>query len=873
MTRTMALSAGTKLGGYEIQSSLGAGGMGEVYRALDSRLKRSVAIKVLPADFSNDSERLARFEREAQVLASLNHPNIATIYGVEESSGVRALVMELVEGQTLAERLRRGRLPADEVLALARQLVDALATAHEKGIVHRDLKPGNLQVTPSGTLKVLDFGLAKAVEKSAPESDLNSSPTLTAMTQGPVILGTAAYMSPEQARGQPVDQRTDTWSFGCVLFEMLSGRRPFSGDTSTDILAGIIRSSVDWNALPADTPRSWRRLLQRCLEKDPRRRLQSIADARFDLEESASEEPRSAAPGRSRFWWTGWAAAAALAVAGLALFFISGRTQGPPLRKVELAVDGFSPGISRLPILSPDGRRLAYYAAGHLWIRELDQLAAHQVPDADDSRAYFWSPDGSQFAYGESKKLWKISVLGGQRVLICDIPDNGELLSGAWSSMGNIALSVWRNSTYEVPSSGGIAKLLIPVNPKEEVDFHNLSYLPDGKTLLFLVHAADNGPSKASTLSKGRREVILSEPPNGFLGDPVFSSSGHLLYTVGSSFDFSIWAVPFSISSLRLTGEPFVVAARAQMPSVSNDGSLVYVPNQPKLGQLVWVGANGTVERQLGNGQDEMGGPALSPDERWAAVSSLDNNAGELWIYDLANGGSHHRLTFTEGSAEAREPVWSPKGDKIAYTRAPFQGIETSIRLINLDGTGDQQIVARGYGGSFTPDGKTFVYVVDTKGKDSLWYVTLGSGEAPQPLRSATGSESNPKLAPNGRYVAYTSDESGRDEVYVVPFPPGSGKWQVSTSGGQAPRWSPSGDELFFAAKDGLMRIHVSYIPSFSLTAPQKVVGNDVFDLDGAYSVARDGMHILAIRDADPQKSRGVPIVLVQNWYTEFRRK
>ena len=870
----MALTSGTKLGPYEIQSPLGIGGMGEVYRALDSRLKRSVAIKLLPADFSQDPERLARFEREAQVLASLNHSNIAAIFGVEESSGVRALVMELVEGQTLAERLHRGCLPADEVRALARQLVDALAAAHEKGIVHRDLKPGNIQVTTSGTLKVLDFGLAKAVEKAAPESDLNSSPTLTAMTLGAMILGTAAYMSPEQARGQPVDQRTDIWSFGCVLFEMLAGRRPFSGDTSTDILAGIIRSGVEWNLLPGDTPRSLRRLLQRCLEKDQRRRLQDIADARFDLEESAGDEPQSsAAPARSRFWWAGWAVAAALAVAGLALFFITDRTQGPPLRKMELIVDGFSPDIFNVPVLSPDGRRVAYHAAGHLWIRELDQLTAHQVPDGDDSRAYFWSPDSAQLAFGESKKLWKVSTQGGQRALICDVPDTGELLSGAWGSTGNIALSVWRRSVYEVPATGGIAKLLMPVNPKEEVDFHNLSYLPDGRTLLFMVHAVEDSPGSISVLSGGVRKQILEESPYDELSDPVYSPTGHLLYTVGTDFDFSIWAAPFSPATSRLAGDPFVVAARAGLASVANDGSLLYVPHRPNLRQLVWLGSNGTVERQIGEGQDQLDRPALSPDERWAVVSSLDNNAADLWIFDLTNGGAHHRLTFGERGAGAEWPVWSPKGDKIAYTSVPFRGIATSIRMINLDGTGDQQLLASGYGGSFSPDGQTFAYAVDTKGRGSLWYVTLGSGESPKPLRQATGSESNPKFAPNGRYVAYTSDESGRDEIYVVPFPPDSGKWQISTSGGKTPLWSPSGDELFFVAKDGLMRVHVSYSPSFSLTAPLQVVPDDVADLKGGYSVARDGKHILATRDPDPKKSGSAPVVWVQNWYSEFRKK
>jgi serine/threonine protein kinase/dipeptidyl aminopeptidase/acylaminoacyl peptidase len=868
----MALTTGTKLGPYEIQLPLGVGGMGEVYRASDPRLKRSVAIKILPSDVSSDPERLARFQREAQVLASLNHPNVASIYGVEESDGIRALVMELVEGQTLSERLRKGPVPFDEFASLAKQLVEALDAAHEKGIVHRDLKPANIKITPLGTLKVLDFGLAKAVDKTSPETDPNSSPTLTAITQGPTILGTAAYMSPEQARGRFVDQRTDIWSFGCVLFEMLAGQRPFSGDTVTDILASIIRSDAEWSSLPADTSRPLRRLLRRCLEKDPRRRLQNIGDARFELEDAERDEPEPAAsvPARSRFLWIGWATATVLALAVLRLGFVLGRVPELPLLKIEIIVPAFNPDFIKFPVISPDGQRIAYYAGGHLWIRELNQFTARQLPDADDTWAFFWSPNGAHLGYGARKKLWKVAAQGGPSTAICDVPDTGEVLSGAWGTKGTIALSVWRGSVYEVPATGGVAKLLMPVNGTE-VDFHNLSYLPDGKTLLFKVHAGGNEPGSVSALSGRSRKVILEQPQHGILTAPIYSPSGHLLYTRGTGMDYSIWAVPFSTSSLGITGEPFVVAATATFPTVADDGTLLYVPNRPKLRQLVWAGHTGNVEAQIGSGQDLLEAPSLSPDGHRAAVSTEDNNAIEIWIYDLSNG-AHHRLTFSDRGTAAVLPVWSPAGDKIAFSAS--RNANASIRVIGVDGSGNKQIVAGGTAGSFTPDGKAIAYTSQSaKGKADLWYVNLDGSGAPVSLLNSDANESSPQIAPNGRFVVYVSDESGRDEVYVRPFPTGDGKWQVSTAGGSMPHWSARGSELLFVHEDELMGVEVAYTPSFTLSSPHKLFSTKVIDLQSGYAVARDGQHFLAVQEVDPKKSGGGPMVLVQNWYSEFKKK
>ncbi len=843
--------------------------MGEVYRAIDPRLKRSVAIKILPPEVSRDPERLGRFQREAQVLASLNHPNIAAIYGVEEWDGVPALVMELVEGQTLAERLLKGPLPGEEIVAIAKELVEALGAAHEKGIVHRDLKPANIKIKPEGEVKVLDFGLAKAVVNVAPDSDPNSSPTLTAMTQGPAILGTAAYMSPEQARGRSVDQRTDVWSFGCVLFEMLAGRRPFAGDTATDILAGIIRSEPDWSLLPKNTAQPLRRLLRQCLEKDPRQRLQNIRDGRFELQESQQSEV-TVAPGpstRHRFLWTGWAVAIVLAPAVLLLGFALHRAARPPLRKFEVIVAGLNPGLVRVPEISPDGRRIAYYAGGHLWVRELDQLIPGQVSAADDSDAYFWSPDSAYLAFGEKKKLWKIPAHGGTREVICDVPDTGVVLSGAWSTNGSIALSVWRSSVYQVPATGGVAKLLLPVS-SDEVDFHNLSYLPDGKTLLFMVHPK-NDDVTISTLSGGSRKALLKQPKNGVLGDPAYSTSGHLLYIGGNGTDYSIMAVPFSVSSQEVIGEPFVVAANAAYPSVADDGTLVYVPNRPKLRQLVWLSPAGKIETAIGAGQDLLEAPALSPDGRQAAVSTEDNNAVEIWMYNLADG-NHHRLTFSDQGATAISPVFSPARGQLAFGET--HDINSSIRMVSADGSGNRQIVAKGMPGSFTPDGKILAFTSqDVRGKYHLLYAsTDGSGE-PVILSHSDANEADPEISPNGRFFAYTSDESGREEVYVRPFPAGDAKWQVSTTGGSMARWSPAGNKLIFVHENDLITVDVSSSPSFGFSAPSRLLSGESVDFGNGYAVARDG-RILAVQELDQGKSGG-PMVVVQNWYAQFRKK
>src|ERR1043166_4066766 len=497
----MTLAAGTKLGRYEIRSKIGEGGMGEVYRARDEKLNRDVAIKILTEAFAQDSDRLARLKREAQVLASLNHPNIASIYGLEEANRFMALAMELVEGPTLADRLATGLIPIDETLAIARQIAAALEAAHERGIVHRDIKPANIKVNHDDAVKVLDFGLAKVFVDEAPDTDLSHSPTLIRGTQAGMILGTAAYMSPEQAKGKVVDKRSDVWAFGCVLFEMLTGKQSFSGETLTDILASVVRAEPDWDLLPASTPEAIRRLLRRCLTKDPKQRLRDIGEARITIESFQSGKSEEIAettirnkprPLKSTLLWT----------AGIALAFILGASgmwllrsvsSEMPLRKTELQIPGLDLSIYYGYSISPNAKSIAYVGNNRLWIRDLDRLEPHEVPNTDNASHPFWSPDSAYVGYVIGKKMWKVSSAGAGSTAITDLPD---LLTGAgaasWRASGTIVFTTGSGGLFQVPAQGGDPTPLLNV-AADEADFHDASVLPDGRGVLFAVHRSIEG--------------------------------------------------------------------------------------------------------------------------------------------------------------------------------------------------------------------------------------------------------------------------------------------------------------------------------------------------------------------------------------------
>ncbi|MCA1582975.1 MAG: protein kinase [Acidobacteria bacterium] len=876
----MSLSPGTRLGPYEVVAPIGVGGMGEVYRARDGKLHREVAIKVLPEAFARDAERLARFRREAQVLASLNHPHIASIYGLEESGGVEALVLELVEGETLAERIARDTIPVDEASKIACQIAEALAAAHEKGIIHRDLKPANVKLTADGEVKVLDFGLAKLLIDEPRPIDATHSPTITAATQAGVVLGTAAYMSPEQARGKTVDKRADIWAFGAVLFETLTGKKAFAGETVSDTLAAILTKEPDWAALPAGTPRSIRRVVRRCLNRDRNLRFHDIADARIELQEP-SEPPAVAASRPGVPWWV--LAAAVLVAAGLAALALRGT--GPPtelpLRKLEIAapfldVDGANP-IS----LSPDGTRIAYSADGRLWIRDLRQLEAREVPGSSGAGAPFWSPDGSFVGFASEKKLWKMSSGGGDRTAVAELSGEVNRASGvAWDSASRIVFSLGFTGLLQAPADGGKSTPLLEPDPKTDADFHTPGTLPGGRGVLFVVHRAPQGPDTIAALAGGARKTLL-QLPGEHLWHPTYSPSGHLLFRRDAPYR-GVWAVAFSLSRLEAVGSPFLVAQNAKFPAAASNGALAFSRGPfETLTRLVWKDRNGREVGTVGEPGFFTPLPALSPDGRRLAIAISEEERTEIWILDLERG-TRRRLT-AEGVSPGAAPVWSPSGDRIAYQTGGDQD-SLAIWMRPADAGGEARLIARGMGGCFTPDGKAFVYstLAGMGTEFNLAYVRFGADTEPVVLARAPGTQAEPAVSPDGRYVAYSSWLAGRSEVEIRPFPSGEGKWQVSSDGGRSPKWGRNGDELFYARDNDIMAVEVKTSPTLSLGPPRKLFTREQSGakvewfgilMDG-FETGEDAGRFLMLKNAgsgDP--GRGRTIAIVQNWFAEFRGK
>jgi hypothetical protein len=753
----MPLTPGTRLGSYEIVGPLGAGGMGEVHRARDTRLGRDVAIKALPAEFARDPERLARFEREARLLASLSHPNIAGIHGLEDVSGHRYLVLEFVEGETLAERLARGPLRLDEVIEVGRQVAAGVEAAHENGVVHRDLKPGNIMLTPSGAVKVLDFGLAKGRAANASASNLSASPTMThAATGAGVILGTAAYMSPEQARGRAVDRRTDVWSFGCVLYECLTGRQAFAGETVSDLIARILEREPDWSAVPATTPPRVVELLQRCLTKDATLRLRDIGEARIALGAARVESstPRVAADRSAPAWRVpAMFAAAAAVVTTIVLFAIRPSHPAGPVRRFRIPVPGMTQTFFSPLALTRDGRSIAYEANDRIWIRRLDQTEATEVPGSSKGRSPFWSWDETTLCFTTNKKLWAFTPGGDQPRALCDIPESGEIVGGAWSADGRIVMAVWRGGLYEVPASGGEAHLSLPIDDST-VDFHGPSFLPDGRTLLLYVH--DKGERSAVAIVEGsppRLKRVYDAPQ---WASVRYSSSGYLLGTTGGSGPGDeTWAVPFSPGSRKTTGPAFRVMVGAMFANSSSDGMLVAYASAPShMARLAWRRRDGGGDQPIGEPQQGLSGPALSPDGKHVAYSAEQDGNSDIWVQDLVRGT---RTRLTSSPAQELHPAWSPDGTRLFYA---FEGgvSHASIVAIGSDGTGAPDTVAHGFQPVVSPDGRNLVYTVDRKGSGDLWAVPLDGRSVAKPFLATSASEEGPAFSPDGRWLAYSSD-------------------------------------------------------------------------------------------------------------------
>ena len=885
--------------------------MGQVFRARDTKLDRDVAIKILPEAFAHDADRLARFTREAKTLASLNHPNIAGIYGLEESGGVSALVMELVEGDDLSQRIAKSAIPIDEALPIAKQIAEALEAAHEQGIIHRDLKPANVKVRPDGTVKVLDFGLAKAFEPGGTSAQATMSPTLSIhATQAGVILGTAAYMSPEQAAGKAVDKRSDLWAFGVVLTEMLTGRQVFAGETVSHVLASVLKDEPDWTTLPPNTPAPIRRLLRRCLVKDRKRRFADAADATLEIDDAlttaGAESPvRAATASRPPIPTVLWALAAGALAAAAAALATSAlmRPAPPPALQTSrfvvtppaaqaLAVSGFTRDLA----ISPDGSHLVYMAGAQaqLMARAIDRLDAQALPGIISASAPFLSPDGRWigfFTFGAPSELKKVPIAGGSPVVLCRI--KGRAVGASWGDDDTIVFATNDPSTglLRVSARGGEPRVLTTRDAaKGEEDHQFPSVLPGGRGVLFTITAAGgNADAQIAVLDlqTGRHTTLIR---GASYADYV--QTGHVVYAVAGT----LRAVRLDLAALTLRGDPVPVVEQVQTLasgaanfSVSRNGTLVYMQNgtgavtgASRL--LVWVTRRGSEEPIPAPARGYFH-PRLAPDGTRLALAIQDQEL-DIWTWDFARRALE-RMTF--GPAQELFPVWTPNGGRLLFfssrpgggiywQRANVTGVEQLTKASSVQAPH-----------SFSPDGTQLVLTeVGSKTGRDLFLLRLdgvaphvaGARQTEPLLQQPSVNEMNGEISPDGRWLAYQSDESNQDEIYVRPFPlVGDGRWTISTGGGTQPLWAPNGRELFYRHGNSLLSVPVETTRTFSAGTPTTVFEGPYFSppagLAGrTYDVSRDGQRFLMIKDApagDPNAA-AASIVVVLNWTEELKR-
>jgi len=882
------LTSGTRIGSYEIVDAIGAGGMGEVYRARDTRLRRDIAIKILPEMFASDAGRVARFQREAELLATLNHPHIAAIYGVDDSSGMLALVLELVDGETLAERIERGALPLDDALAIAGQLVDALEAAHDRGVVHRDLKPANIKVAPDGTVKVLDFGLAKMTEDAGVAGSgsagipLSMSPTLSVHATGAgMILGTAAYMAPEQARGKPVDRRADVWAFGCVLFEMLTGRQTFGGETVSDAVAAILRGDVDWTALPEATPPAIVRLLRRCMEKDPQKRLPHIGVARLEIAEALSDAPTpplSTRPVTFRRERVVWVAVAA--VLGSIATALAVRTSRPPPDAPAFRLEVTTPPTTD-PMsfaIAPDGESLVFAAqslgAQRLWVRSLVTGAVRTLAGTDDARNPFWSPDSRSIGFFARAKLKRIDLESGS---IRELTNAVNSFGGSWNRDGVIVFS--GNATgplLRIAASGGAVDAVTALAPGQ-LSHRTPSFLPDGRHFLFYA----TGPGDAHGVYVGQLDDTASRRLLDATSAAIFSAN-HLLYVRQST----LFAQPFDSARLNLSGQAIAIgddvgtAASVAAGSASDTGVLTYRTSATGgLRQLTWFDRSGKELGRLGELMVNTS-VSLSPDDRRAAVSRVVDSNPDIWLFDVDRG---RPLRLTSDPAIQISAIWSPDGSRVTFQshqdgpgdlyEMPVSGANDPPRLLlrepaNNTGT---------FPNDWSPDGKVLLYqTFDRSTRFDIWALPQQGDRKPFPVVQTQFDEKDAQFSPDGKWIAYSSDESGRMEVYAQHFPGPGGKIAISTSGGAQPRWRRDGRELFYLAPDSrLMAVSIAFSrEAIDPGAPVPLFATHVGSVAQGitrpqFAVAADGQRFLLNTLSD--EGNLSPITVVVNWTRRAR--
>ncbi len=886
------MTPGTRIGPYEVLAPLGAGGMGEVYRAKDARLDREVALKVLPEEFFEDRDRVARFEREAKALAALNHPGIAAVYSFEAVSGRHILVMELVEGEGLDARIARGPLPFDEALPIARQIAEALEAAHERGIVHRDLKPANVMVTPDGRVKILDFGLAKAFEAdpaSGSSPQVTQSPTLTARaTAAGVILGTAAYMSPEQARGRSADRRADIWAFGCVLFEMITGKRVFEGETASDVLAAVLRQEIDFAALPIETPPGLVRLLRRCLQRDPSKRLHDAGDAKLEIDdasESPPERPASAAPRKATssraLLLAPWLVAAAMALIAV----LSQRRASPGAAEVvhlsvnipeDMSVDPNLLTQMQVLAMSPDGRRIAFRGKtgeeSRIFLRDLSRESSEPVPGTEGGDNPFFSPDGEWLGFVSGDKLKKTAIRGGTPITLATAPQSR---GASWADDGTIVFAPAVNSPLlRISADGGEPRPLTALQAAGRERTHRWpEVLPGGKTALFTVGTEDkpgeydDARIEAVSLATGKRHVVYKGASFARCVPP-----GHLLLARHGD----LLAVPFDLEKAQVRGTPAPALQGVSGDSrsgvayfgVARTGALAYSVGLSAQGinEIVWMDRAGRRE-PTGIPPGIYSALTLSPDGRKLAYAEgpAGGARSDVWITDLARGGQF-QLTST---GQANSPCWTPDGTSVVYSTPAGDAV---LRQ-RADGSGPAEVLWRPpyrvpvTSDSFAPDGSALLLtLLGLPSRSEIFLLPLSGDRKARALISTPQDEHRGMISPDGRWLAYTGEYDAGPQIYIQRFPSLAGRWQVSRNGGDAPRWSRDGRELFYARGDQVFSVPIQQEPAFSPGEPHALFR---IDRPGSregreiYDVAPDGKRfIVLVRQKESDKAPRLDVIL-----------
>jgi len=893
----MALVSGTRVGVYEVAAKIGEGGMGEVYQARDTTLDRDVALKVLPEAFTADPDRLARFQREAKVLASLNHPNIGAIHGLESTEDTQALVLELIEGPTLADRIAEGPISVDEALNIANQIAEALEAAHEQGIVHRDLKPANVKVKPDGTVKVLDFGLAKAVSSDASGASATTSATMSltaSATQMGMVIGTAAYMAPEQARGKSVDQRADVWAFAVVLFEMLSGQRVFHGDDVSLTLAKVLEGQPQWDALPSSVPPRVANLLRRCLEKNPKQRMHAVGDVRLGLD-GAFETPVERGADSAAVSATGvWRQPVPLALCGVALlglgalvtWSVLGVNQSAPNSVVRFSLpvgpeQVFTSTGRHLVALSPDGTELIYEADGQLYRRRFDQLEPTAIPGTAEGggRSPFISPDGEWVGFWAGGQLKKVAMSGGAAVNLGDV-DNPWGVS--WGIDDTILFGQGTAGIWQVPGTGGTPEVVITVEDGGMA--HGPQMLPDGDSVLFTLRPVgtsswDGAQIVAQSLETGERVVLIEGGR-----DARYVETGHLVYALNGV----LFSVVFDPGALEVLGGPVPLVENVDQTDVTGashfalaaNGTLAHVRGIGGIGDsrnLVWVDRQGDEELLMAP-PAPYDSPRLSPDGRYVALEVQGENI-DVVIYDLQRD-TPTRLTFAPG--RDGYPLWTPDGQRIVFS-SDRDGILTLFSK-SADGTGQAEQLTTSDAAlvpeAWADDGQTLVAQI-TRGEPGLQLIHVGTDGGDEELLNTEFIELYSDVSPDGNWIAYMSDESGQFEVYARPFPNvDGGRWQISRAGGLAPKWAPDGGALYFFNGNSTQMM-VAAVETDSTFSPGNPEG--LFSLVGyrvgapgrarPFDISSDGERFLMIKPTLMATESGNPshIVVVENWLEELK--